>query len=365
MGFVKKALAVTAVLLVAGTGLARAGTDLNEVAAFLVFPGVVATFDTEHAVDTFITITNASDQPVEVHISFVNGEVGAEECYECNFDIFLTGNDTETLVVTRDFFTNNTQIISEDRDDPFSTGASYTCPHVFGFITANAQDPDTKATLTSNVLLGEEVVVDYSFGAAVSVPAVSFQGKNGGDGDRWYEFDDLEYGKMAKVVAADFLAPNAIDEQGFHQAFLTLFTLGFERQAPPITDCSVTGYDAFEHPFSRSFRFGCWTTISLEDIHPEFAFPNLGINALLPDTHGWLKLNCKVDHDANGTFDAIGGVQGAISHAVGPNTQLAFRNLTAWNVTNNPLAWSRLLYQSVTTGDAVTLHLENAGGGLN
>ena len=143
-------------------------------------------------------------------------------------------------------------------------------------------------TLTDNVLLGEEVIADYLTGSAISLPAVTFQGGDGGNGDRSYGFNDHEYGKMPRIVAADFLAPK-VDQSGI--AVLSLFTLNFERQLPPLTDCSVTGFDANEHPFSASFQFGCWSVTDLCAISPEFCHPNLGLysNPLLADTHGWLQ----------------------------------------------------------------------------
>ena len=44
-------------------------------------------------------------------------------------------------------------------------------------------------TISDNVLLGEEVVVDYESGMAFSIPAISFQGSSN-DGNREYDFDD-------------------------------------------------------------------------------------------------------------------------------------------------------------------------------
>ena len=338
MSFLKKCVVGIAAMLLVGTGMSVAGTDLNEVAAFLVFPGVVAFDGAVNSVETFVTITNASDSDVEVHMAYIDGQEGPYECFECDFDIYLTGNDTETLLVSRDLLSNRTDILTLDFQ------VLMTCPTVYGFMTAAAQDPDTHATITSNVLLGEEVVVDYTNGSA-----------------RYYAFNAADYGKMPKVIAADFLAPNDSQQQlPFFRAYLTLFTLGFDRQFPPLVDCSVTGYDAREFPFSRSFLFGCWTTISLEDVHPEFAWPNLGRLAL--DSHGWLKLNCRVDYDNDGTFDAIGGVHGAITQVAGPGASVS--KIPNGNRVAGWAAWSRLLYQSVTTGDAVTLHLENPGGDM-
>jgi hypothetical protein len=371
MRFIKTCIVGVAALLLVSAGTAQAGTDLNEVAAFLVFPGVVA-FDPGSSVETFVTITNASEEAVTVHISFINGESNGAECYECDWVMDLTPNDTETLVLTRYFDTGSTEIVREDREFPWVL-ETWSCPYTYGFMTVNVEDED--GPTTQNVLLGEEVIVDYSMGAAVSVPAVSFQGKNTNNGDRYFAFDDVEYARMPKTVATDFLAPDAsFVEEGdrFHDAWLTLFTLNFERQFPPLVDCSFGGYDAWENPISGSFQFGCWTHVELGELSDEFEYPRIGLNWLLPDTHGWLKLNCKVDGDRDGNFEvAIGGVHGAISHLVGSEVQLSLRN---WEERPDPIprtryesysAWARLLYQSQSLGDPVTLHLEGAGSGMN
>jgi len=43
--------------------------------------------------------------------------------------------------------------------------------------------------------------VDYAHGTAFSIPAIPFRGGSN-DGDRAYQFDDAEYGKMPRIVAA-------------------------------------------------------------------------------------------------------------------------------------------------------------------
>ena len=55
-------------------------------------------------------------------------------------------------------------------------------------------------TVTDNVLLGEEVIVNYTDGSAFSIPAIPFQG-NTGDGNREYKFDDAEYAKLEKPLS--------------------------------------------------------------------------------------------------------------------------------------------------------------------
>ena len=371
---------VCAMLLSTGV---HAGTDLNEVGALLVFPTIVAVSEDDDSrdddkfmmadVETFVTITNAGPDDVVLHVSYINGqayqrnwvadsdavwEPNPTYCYECDFQIPMSGNDTETLVITHGEF--GTHIIAEDLYLDMS------CPWPFGMLVVALEDEDGN-TISDNVLLGEEVVVDYVAGMAFSIPAIPFQGSSN-DGNREYDFDDTEYGKLPRIVAADFLAP---DVQAGRDAWatLSLFTLGFERQFPPLVDCSVIGFDADEHPFSSSFQFGCWTLFDLYDISPEFYYPNLGLfnndpHHPIGDTHGWLQLNCSVDDNpaAADGFEVDGGVHGAIIQMQAQNSTLPAGSGSAFG---SAAMWGRLLYQSVTTGDDVTLILEGNAAGLN
>lgn len=351
---------------------AFAGTDLNEVGAFLVFPVIVAatssdSWDVNADYETFVSITNASLLYRSVHVSYINGDEDSNQyCFECDFNIPLTPNDTELLVITH----TGTGISIESEDGT----VSHACPWPFGFLTANLEQQfflpngtpfPSGEVVTDNVLLGSEVVVNYRRGFAFSIPAIPFQGKSAGNGDRTFAFDDSEYGKLPRIVAADFIAP---DLYPGITAALVLFTLGFDRQHPPLTDCSVTGWDAAENPFSASFLFGCWTYVDLCDIHPEFCYENLGHFPGQNDTHGWLSLDCRVDVEGDDppVFDADGGVHGAIIQ-IARNGSIIRRNDPTAPALNGNAAWARLLFQSVTTGDAVTLHLEELvpGGGLN
>ena len=354
MRSVKTLIAGIVVAMLLSTG-AFAGSDLNEVGALLVYPLIVANTGFGD-VETFVTITNAGPNDVVVHVSYINGDDESYQyCYECDFEIPMSGNDTETLIVTSG--PTGTHIVAEDLYLDLS------CPWQKGMIVVALEDEDGN-TITDNVLLGEEVVVNYSAGTAFSIPAIPFQGNNG-DGDRAYSFDDNEYGKLPRIVAADFLAPN-IDKTGI--AHLALFTLGFERQFPPLVDCSVIGFDANEHPFSGSFQFGCWSVWDLCEISPEFCYPNLGLfnndpHHPLSDTHGWLQLNCRVDTNPGAAdgFEADGGVHGAIFQGQQAGSMMAAGSGAPFG---SAATWGRLLYQSVTTGDEVQLILEGAPLGM-
>ena len=337
---------------------ASAGTDLNEVGALLVYPTIIASSSGHMArVETFATITNAGPDDVVAHVSYINGDAddSVNYCNECDFMIPLTGNDTETLVITNQG--SGTHIQTEDLTIDVS------CPWMVGMLVVALEDEDGN-TLTDNVLLGEEVIVNYIDGSAVSIPAIPFQG-GAGNGDHVFDFDDVEYGKLPRIVAADYLAPN-IDNTG--NTLLSLFTLGFERRFPPLVDCSVTGWDAHENAVSASFQFGCWALTDICDISPEFCYPNLGLfnndpHHPISDTHGWLQLNCRVDSNplAADGFEADGGVHGAIIQRQNAGSTLAAGSGAPFT---SAARWGRLLYQSVTTGDDVSLILvANAGGG--
>lgn len=339
-------------VLALALGSANAGIDLNEVGAFLVFPGAVAALNgVTTNVETFLTITNTSDLSINAHMAFINGNaLDVRYCRECDFDIPMTGLDTETLVLTR---VGNVTLITN-----LDTGAVHSCSQFIGFVTVDVEDA-AHVVLTDNILLGEEVVVDYANGAALSVEAISIQGEVG-NGDRTFAFDGVEYRQFPSALGADFLAPDF--QGGPLYAHLVLFTLAFDRGFPPLTDCSVTGFDAFESQFSESLQFGCWTVQALDDISPEFAYPFLG-NVTQNNDHGWLRLECTVFGTGPNTA-ASGGVHGAIIQYARQGAVL--RRNPSGPVLMSAAAWGRLLYQSGTVGEAITLHLDSpvVGGGF-
>jgi hypothetical protein len=191
---IRKSL-VAGVALAAGLsfGPARAGIDLNEVGAFLVYPGVAAV-DNGAVVETFLTITNTSSQSILAHVSFINGdEYSSRYCYECDFDVPMSGLDTETLVLTRDG--NNTHILNLD------TGASRTCAQSVGFVTVDVEDAN-HVVLTDNILLGEEVVVTTQRGRLPVGPPIRAIPER-----RPISSSTGPNTEVPSVIGADFLAP--------------------------------------------------------------------------------------------------------------------------------------------------------------
>ena len=359
-----KTLAASAAALILGVGVATAGQsiDLNEVGAMLVYSSIQATdaSATTDDVETFVTVTNAMSDGKNIHMSFINGDSDSNKyCYECDWDVYLTGFDTETLV-----FTANgqwTNIVNEDAayaagSNQNGTFSSRTCQWGEGMLIAVPEDslgdPDR-----DNRLFGDEVVVNYTAGYAYSIPAHSIQSE-GSNGNRSFDFGD-EYTRFPRVVASNFLAPTTSNTPG---AEVVLFTLDFKRQFPPQTDCSLFGFDANENSFSNSVIFGCWERINLcGDLDPEFCHPNLGLDAGGdPHTHGWFSLSCEVDHDRadNTSETADGNVHGAIIQRAAGGTVLRKNDLGAPSLANSA-AWARLLFQSVSIGDSGGLTLED------
>src|SRR2546428_560088 len=121
MRSIKTLAAGLAFAAAASFGTAQAGIDLNEGGAFLVYPrrapgGYHPDDDGQGPsvnIETFLTITNTSSNAIIAHVSFINGDsYSPKYCYECDFDVPMTGLDTETLVLTRSDYT--TQILNLD-----------------------------------------------------------------------------------------------------------------------------------------------------------------------------------------------------------------------------------------------------------
>jgi hypothetical protein len=269
--------------------------DAASPGAFLVFPDVIASSAAEGArIETTLTLKNTSTRGVTAHLSFLNGDDrDPTYCYECDFDVPVGARASVRLLMSR--LGTTTEIRN------LSTGASRRCAARIGFVAVDLEDASHRAR-TDNVLTGSSTVVNFAAGTTHTLPAIAIQGK-AGDGNRTFAFDGAEYRKLPAWVETEFAAPDpAIPSR----TELVLFTLGFERQFPPLTDCSVIGWDLPRRAqFSSSIQFGCWRKVRLEDIDPEFLRPDLGSD------RGGIRLTCTVRGGA-GTGVAGGGVHGAI-----------------------------------------------------
>jgi hypothetical protein len=180
-----------------------------------------------------------------------------------------------------------------------SSGATRWCAYRKGFLTVDLENASHRAA-ADNALVGFQTVSNLTLATARSIAAIPIQGIRN-DGNRRFAFDGVEYRKLPAELHAEFEAP---DPGGPVGASLVLFTPGFRRGHPPLTDCSVIG-EEIPHgsQFSASFQFGCWTSIRLEEIDPEFAYPDLG------GERGRIHLRCRV-FDESG--EAHGGVHGIL-----------------------------------------------------
>ena len=325
-------------LLVVCPGQVQAGPDQQQVGAFLVFPSVVVEDPpgSGQPVESVLTLYNASPVPILAHVAFIDGT----SCSACEFDMPMIGGGSDVLLFR---YANALEI--KDLD----TGNVLSCPGTNGFVTVNVAD-FAGGTLTDNVLTGDLVVIDSTGGRTYSTAPITFQGFDGNDGNRVFSFDDFEYARVPRIVATQFLAPDPDGQQ--IDGTLSLFTLGFRDGLPPATECSVFRGDQVGGPPAAELQFGCWTQVQLSELGPDLSYTPEGAN---PESN-WLQLDCQVDQNNDGTYDADGGVHGAILQSAAGGAVL--RRAADGPALAAPAAWGRALIQSVTTGDSVALDLE-------
>jgi len=267
--------------------------EKNRPGAFLVYPEVLASSAAEGAViKTRVEIKNVSNLSWIAHAAFLNGDqADPQYCDECDFDVPLRAKQTVVLEVER--------VGSLTRIRNTASGATRWCAYRKGFVTVDLENASHRA-VADNALVGWETVSNDTAATTRSIAAIPVQGIRN-DGNRRFAFDGLEYKKLPSELHTEFEAP---DPGGPVGADLVLFTPNFRRGHPPLTDCSVIGEELpGGSQFSASFQFGCWTSIPLAEIDPEFAYPDLG------SERGRIRLRCRV-FDASG--EAHGGVHGLL-----------------------------------------------------
>lgn len=341
-----RAAPMLAVICVLAHGAFAAGPDQYEPAALLVFPTVVSEVrpGSGELAQNYLSVTNISDVARQLRVSFISGESG-DECAECSFTLPLAARGSQTLFIGARLGgslvgTIEGQVVA-------------ICPGANGFVVAFIEsDPGT--VVFDNVLIGRHVIVDGPGGRTFANPAIPYRTVHGGTGDRVLAFDGEELVTQPRMVAVDFHAPNGPEPASEFDAVLSLYTTSFVAGTPPRTRCDVIGQDRSGNQFFTTFEFGCWTQVELGSLSPEFNHPNLG---QLPthDEHGWLQLNCRVDRENDGTFEALGGVHGALYEHAPAGTTL--RRNGGGPALENPAAWGQSLVQSVTAGAPTTLEL--------
>jgi len=337
-----------AVFILGAGNVSLATPQINEVTSVLVYPTVLNEATASGPTwRTFATVTNAAGVTYGVRVFFVDGT----GCGWCDVGSFaLLGGDSKTLRFTRNFATNNTEIAATEG------GIATVCPGANGFAVAVLVDTMTGEASTDNVLLGSSISRDATTGTSFSFEAIGFEGVGGGNGDLNLQFDDSEYTKFPALVAGTALVP---DSSGDLDATLSLFTLNFNRGTPPTSRCAITATDETGWTASTSYAFGCWTNIELELIDPRFRYPFWGSGGGREEIS--LSIECEVDVERDGVFDAAGAVHGALNQWVAAGVRVR-RSDPGSPVLGNQAMWGRPLIQSITPGDATRISVEVCNG---
>jgi hypothetical protein len=311
---------------------AWASPDQNEPAAFLVFPYVTMEPDTP----VFVSITNLQPVPRDLHLAYIDGD---GSCDACEFTLPIAGRGTRTLV-----FGSGVTLLGSAQPLAF-------CPFSRGFVVAFLESGGL--VQDQNVLIGRQVFVDLFGGSSFATPALAYQGLIA-DGDFDFDFDDVEFGRLPRLIATPFRAPNGFPAlPDAFDASLVLFTLNFEAGTSPLSDCSLTGIDTDGNQISTSFSFGCWTEVELGSLTPQLEYSQFG-ECCPPDEQGWLQLDCSVERTPGGP-SANGAVQGII-YEEAPSATVLRRNGGGPEF-GAEVAWGDGVFQSITSGDAVTFTL--------
>ncbi len=314
----------------------------NQVAALIVFPWVDVSETPGPTIETFFTVVNTASVPLVAHFAFVDGEVGAGQCTACGFDVPLAALGSAVVTARRSSGTTLFKTV---------TGTTVgTCPGRRGFLVVDVEDAG-HVVQESNVLFGDELVVDYALGTSFSLQALPMPSRGPNDGNRNFQFNGEEYERLPPVIAAEFMAP---DNDSAIQATLVLFNLAFLSGAPPVAQCTINGYDASGRSFTSSLQFGCWTRVALQDIDWRFAYPFLGSPGSSYYEHGWVQATCEVQGTGpNGLVS--GGIHGALVQSASSGARLR-RNDFGPQLTGAD-AWGRCTSQEIVVGDSVTLVL--------
>jgi len=277
-------IAMLACVLAIASGAAFAGINSKEVGAVLIYPTYQAYNSGNNNIDTYISVTNDKNLPIVAHFEIIGDVV----CDDCSFDLLLTPYQTKRLLLDRQSIgqTQFTAVLdasghSETGDVPVLTA----CSEPEGFVVVTTEDPNQvdAYTLGENVLHGDLVIVDLSDGTSSQMGAIAVQAVGPNDGNRWIEFDGLEYAKFPNIVTGNFWSPNASVEPR-----LVLFNVDFETGEVPVdlNECDINYVNAEEDRFNADHNFDCYSRINLRDLAPGF------IEDILGTANGFLWAYC-------------------------------------------------------------------------
>jgi hypothetical protein len=366
---------IASALSLAFCGQAVASTlDLDETAAAVAAPIITGGSSVSYSADaaTFITVTNAGDA-VRLHMNVISGDRD-DDWQSQNFDCLLTASETVLFVFTdgndhkgSSYGDSGSDLYYECDEGVEERGYDEENLVWTPMITRNGimfisiEDPISGATLNSNQIFADWVVVDYNNGMAFSAGAIAFQGAvpDGGIPDRKYRFDGVEYAQFPAALATNFLAPD-YDINGH----LILFSLdGTAGSGSVPASVSIKFYNDDEVGYSAGYSFDCFSIVSLKSIDPRFHAEALGSMAghlvLTPDLVNYPDLA----HDSQFDGGGVLGVRKSTVHGWLVQTIDAegeYSNDSFMRSRNNA-AWARTLAQSTlplqaSNGDTPTFN---------
>lgn len=265
-------IAMLACVLAIASGAAFAGINSKEVGAVLIYPTYQAYSNPN--IDTYISITNDKNLPIVAHFEIIGGV----SCDDCSFDVLLTPYQTKRLLLNRESIGQNSFTRVYDASGHSETGdviSLAACSEPEGFVVVTTEDPNMvdAYTLGENVLHGDLVIVDLGDGTSSQMGAISVQAVGPNDGNRWIEFDGLEYAKFPNIVTGNFWSPNAAVEPN-----LVLFNVDFETGDSPVelNECEVNFVNAEEVRFNADHTIDCYDRVNLRNLAPGFIEDILG-----------------------------------------------------------------------------------------
>lgn len=309
--------AIAALFVVAGLGVAPAGANLdaNAVGAavalpFVTTPGNIcarAASPCESVKEgqfgggkTYISLTNAGSQAINVHGRIIEGnsldgryrEWGSHHGRNglrdpdgnwgiVNFTCPMTPKETIFFEV---------QYVGRG-SAKFKAIGGFACPDFGGnafFSTVNTSggmvffSVELAGGLTAeNVLFADWAVVDLENGLAFGAEGIAFQAQVGREptNPNVFDFDSMDLSSFSGAIATNFLLPqersifcDLLDET--QCGAMILFTLDGTVGVPPNVPFGVVWYDQFERPHSSAgLSFDCWTFRYFHEIDRNTVIP--------------------------------------------------------------------------------------------
>jgi hypothetical protein len=305
MSVVKKALFACCVASVALLSRpAAAEVSLGQPGSVLVFPLV----DSTDSGNTLITVTNTNTSERICHFPFREGDIKLAYFY-VDGDSWLCTDLCEFLTPA------DTLTVLTNRHNPNMEQ---------GFLIVQARDIETGLPVEFDHLVGIATVVNSDFNFEWSYLPYSFGASFSGRG--WYGecqrrlIDDdgcIKFGNPDhegpgvsyydpfpdELIIPRFFGEGSPDSRPGLDFSNTLYLLSTMSSYPPPaqTGLNILGWNNNERRFSRTFRFSCWTAVSLGDLTAAVSQDNLSAGGDPEETlgvaTGWMKFESQQGPD--------------------------------------------------------------------